>query len=194
MFRILLVSGAAVSRTPMAERLLKHAVDLKWGSAAGEWEVASAGLDVGDPPGVIEPLAVRALAPRGISAEDYVSRPLDNGLLVGADLILTMERAQRSRVATLDPHTLSRLFTLLQFAKLASACQALPAAPPAEQGRVLIREASLQRGLTATRPGIDDLAPPSPTSYRQFRKCAQQLAMAADQILQPCTSPASNSR
>lgn len=194
MFRILLVSGTAVSRTPMAERILQHAVDLKWGRAAGEWDVASAGLDISDQPSAIQPLAVRALAQRGINADDYVSRPLDDELLAGADLILTMERAQRSRVATLDPRTLGHLFTLLQLATLATSCRTLPAAAPMEQGRLLIREAALQRGLAAARFDKDDVAPPSPTSYRQFRRCGQQLTAAVDQILRPCGSEASTSR
>ena len=156
--------------------------------------MASAALDVSVIPGEIEPLAVKALAEQGISADDYISKPLDDELLAGADLILTMERAQRSRVAALDPRTLGRLFTLLQLAKLAASCPALPAAAPAEQGGILIREAALQRGVAATRLDEDDVAPPSPTSYRQFRKCAQQLTAAVDQILHPCTSPITTSR
>lgn len=86
-----------------------------------------------------------ALARRyGVSDVSHAARRLTPSLAESADLILTLDRAQRRRVAGLAPRVIRRTFTLREFARLAAGARRsrLPASPSLAE---LLDAVSVQR-------------------------------------------------
>ena len=103
--RILLVCTGNQCRSPMAEALLRSYLPADSGVA-----VASAGtVGNGTPP---PPEAVRAMADIGLDIAGRPSRPLTDGELADADLVVVMARDHLVAAATLHPRGLDRMFTL----------------------------------------------------------------------------------
>ncbi len=75
----------------------------------------------------------------------------------GADLVLTAERAHRARIAALATDAPARTFTLLEFARLATAM--LPAEPP-DAWELVAAAASARGQFPPAEPGLDDLPDP----------------------------------
>ncbi|HEY0699436.1 MAG TPA: low molecular weight phosphatase family protein, partial [Micromonospora sp.] len=118
---VLFVCHANLCRSPMAEYLAR---DLLAGSAIS---VTSAGTHA-QPGRPAHPHAVRILGERGLDPTSFRSRPLSRIDLTAAGLVLTASRRERAACVALSPAALGRVFTLRQFARLATA--ALGAVPP----------------------------------------------------------------
>lgn len=118
-FSILMVCTGNICRSPVAERLMQKATDFDQALV-----ITSAGTQamVGHP---IDPNMVALLAARGISSGGALGRQIDPSLIAKQDLILTATSAHKSVVAKLSPPSVSRLFTLREFA-LISISSALP--------------------------------------------------------------------
>jgi len=102
------------------------------------------------------------MAEQGIDVAGFAARQLDADLLEDADLLLGMTREHRAAAATEAPATIRRLFTLREFARLASAAGELdPSLPPVERARALVEAAAGQRGMVRPgQPADDDVPDP----------------------------------
>src|SRR5829696_1569572 len=124
-FSILAVCTGNVCRSPAVERLLAT----KLGPTI---TVSSAGTHalVGHP--ISEPMAA-LLAGYGIDERPFEARRVSEQMLKEADLILPLNRAQRSLVVDLWPAAVRRTFTLREFARLLHRVDAsvLPTSSPA---------------------------------------------------------------
>src|SRR5262245_33025861 len=93
-FRWLYVCHANECRSPMAERLTRRMFADRFGAAAAELHVVSAGTHArtGRP---MRPEAAKVLTYFAADPTGFASRPLGPGFIEGADLVLTATRAQR---------------------------------------------------------------------------------------------------
>jgi protein-tyrosine phosphatase len=96
---ILFVCSGNVSRSFLAEALLRHEVEVK---GLENISIASTGLYVfaGSPP---DPKMVEYLHTMGISAEEHAARQITKGDVGWADLILVMEKDHLARIERLWP-------------------------------------------------------------------------------------------
>lgn len=183
-FRVLFLCTANYCRSPIAERLLTTRAAHLLGPGGG-WRIESAGTDVR----VERPMhefSAQVLAERGVTAGDQVSRMMTKSLLSDADVILTAAREHRAAAVRMLPAAIGRTFTVLQFARLASAVQPLASDDPAMSGRQLIVEAKAARAiLQPVSPEEDDLPDPMGRQLGAFRVCADTLEVAVASILAP---------
>ena len=157
---MLVVCTGNICRSPAGERLLRH-------SLPGVLTVTSAGTYgvVGHP---VEPSMARLLQADGVDVSGFAARRLTEGMIAGADLVLTMEASHRTAVVQTHPQALARTFTLREFAHLLDVCrEADPAAyllavgtEPTTRLRELTRLAADTRSRRlappCAEPDIDD--------------------------------------
>jgi len=147
---VLFVCHANICRSPMAERLARHA-----GADIVALSAGTHALD-GAP---MHPGAAAILREWGVDAAGFASRALTADLVAGADLILTATRQQRAISVTLCPSALRRAFTIRQFGRLSAGLDAGPALPPAT-GLALPQATGPVASLPAKRPSSrEDLRP-----------------------------------
>ena len=109
---VLLVCYGNICRSPMAEGFLKRMLEDYGGSV--KVEVLSAGLNAFGGPPTREARTV--MRKRGIDISSFTSRQLTEELIEKADLILTMERSHKYRIASWNLESESKVFTLKEFA------------------------------------------------------------------------------
>jgi protein-tyrosine phosphatase len=183
-FRILVVCTANICRSPMIERMLRHALADRLGAAASSFDVTSAGTWGHDGPTMHE-FSAQVLTDRGIDAAGFTPRVLVEAMVAGSDLVLTAAREHRAAVVTLCPSATRRAFTLREFARLASPVTAaeLPAGDPVTRARVLVEEAAGNRGLVPLdRSDDDDLADPIGRPLTAYRETAVRVAAAIEAL------------
>ena len=131
--RVLVVCTANVCRSPLAEALLADALS--------GTDVSSAGVRALDDAPMC---AVSATALPAVP--EHHSRQLTTELVAGSDLVLTMEREQRSAAVRLAPGSQSKVFTLREALALADGLVDRGAAAP-EDVAALARAMHGTRGL-----------------------------------------------
>src|SRR5689334_3964590 len=134
--RLLFVCTGNLCRSPVAERLT--AARARRAGLADDVVVGSAGL--GAPTGQpVHPHSAAALERLGGDPAGFASRPFAAELATGADLVLTMTRAQRRAVLEQTPRGLRRTFTLREAADLLPRADptGLASLPPADRAREL---------------------------------------------------------
>src|SRR5690349_22070016 len=109
-FRLLFVCHANECRSPMAERLARRMFADRFGAAASELRIISAGTHArtGRP---MRSEAAKVLTYFGADPTGFASRPLGPGFIEGADLILTATREQRALCVTRVPDAIGNTFT-----------------------------------------------------------------------------------
>ena len=146
--RLLVVCTANVCRSPLGQRTLEHALA---GSSLGDVEVSSAGTRA---------LEGEAMCP--VSAEDldpgdeayathHHARRLTRELVREADLIVTMEREQRSAAVQAAPGSQSKVFTLREMEALLGVLADRDGEPPTDLS-ALARALHSVRGLAPLLP------------------------------------------
>ena len=182
---ILFVCTGNICRSPMGEVLLRARLsDL-------DVRVHSAGTHALVDHGMTEQaqqLAV-GLGAQAELAAAHSAQLLVQPLLRDADLILTMAREHRTHSVQLMPDVLKRVFTVREFARLASSLStedALAAAvaagtSPRDRLRAVVTGVSRQRGMTAANPEEDDIIDPYRRSQKTYELSASQLAPAIDE-------------
>ena len=180
-FRVLIVCTANQCRSPLAEHLLRQAVERR----GLDWSISSAGTQAADG-NPMDPNAESVLLERMAPPSRWTSQALTVNLITSADLILTADVEHRQIVTMMVPSASRRVFTLLQFARFT---QQFPATfGPIHSGDDLLRSAGGVRVLLQPpAPGEDDLADPIGRSIRAFRVCADTITQATEQILAPVT-------
>lgn len=110
---ILTVCTANICRSPVMELLLRDRLDPTM------FEIASAGLR-GWNRAPVDSMVRLELARLGVDSAGFRSRHVESVKLSDADLILTATRQHRSELLELEPSSLRRTFTLVEFAALAA--------------------------------------------------------------------------
>src|SRR3990172_2925307 len=128
MARVLVVCTGNVCRSPIAEGLLRAALEAKLGDQAPS--VASAGT-MGWVGSGADPASVEAGAERGVDISAHRARELRSDEVLAADLVLAMARDHEDALAALAP---TRTFTLKQLVRL---LEALPAPGPGDPDAML---------------------------------------------------------
>lgn len=107
---ILLVCTGNTCRSPMAEALLKRALE----DVDEEMQVLSAGTSaISHQPAARE--AIEALEEKGISLQEHSSRPLTLELIEEAWLILTMTMSHKDQIIKMAPWSADKVFTLKEY-------------------------------------------------------------------------------
>jgi protein-tyrosine phosphatase len=197
-FRILHVSTGNVCRSPITERLTRHAlVDRLGDPLSGGLIVESAGT-WGHEGAPMEANAEVVLADFGADATGFVGRELLDEHVIRADLVLTATRDHRAQVISMGHAAGLRTFTLKEFTRLVRAIDTatLPEGSVTERARALVRAAAALRGwLLAPSPEADEVHDPYGAPYGYFRSIGEEIHTALDPVVTALTGvPAAAAR
>jgi protein-tyrosine phosphatase len=182
-FVVLHVCMGNICRSPMAERLLMHAVRDRVGDSASDLIVSEStgtgSWHAGEP---MNPPASRELRRRGVSEDGFRARQLASSHLDTADLILTATSEQLDFALGLRADAADRAFVLGQFKRLATGIdpESLPPFAP-DPVAVHARGMALVAAVDAARRGgrpkpADDLDDPWGRGDAYFRSTADDIA------------------
>ncbi|CAM5332412.1 Protein-tyrosine-phosphatase OS=Streptomyces alboniger OX=132473 GN=CP975_24485 PE=4 SV=1 [Streptomyces alboniger] len=166
-FRILHVSTGNVCRSPITERLTRHALadrlgDPLWGGliveSAGTWGHEGAPMEAN---------AEAVLAEFGADASGFTGRELLDEHVIMADLVLTATRDHRAQVISMGHSAGLRTFTLKEFTRLVKAID--PATLPSPLER--------RHGGPRPRPG--------PRARRRYAGGCSAPTAEADEVYDP---------
>ncbi|RSS80136.1 protein-tyrosine-phosphatase [Streptomyces sp. WAC06614] len=191
-FRILHVSTGNVCRSPITERLTRHALTHRLGgSATTDLIVESAGT-WGHEGAPMEANAAAVLADFGADASGFTGRELLDEHVIRADLVLTATRDHRAQVISMGHSAGLRTFTLKEFTRLVRAID--PATlPPLDDGvaaraRALVRAAAALRGwLLAPSADADEVYDPYGAPITFFRSIGDEIHQALDPVVTALT-------
>ncbi len=165
-FEILFVCTGNICRSPLAEAMLRQQL-----AGAVDCGVASAGTHAlaGEPMSDVTRRMGRRHGLDGEEVDSHVARQLTEEELASADLVLTMTRDQRRQVVELSPRTTRRVFTLLEFARLAEATdpQGLGGGEGAPVDRLRDAVRTVSRSRAKVPPLVDPAGIDVPDPYRQ---------------------------
>ncbi|MFE9095247.1 protein-tyrosine-phosphatase [Streptomyces sp. NPDC007264] len=199
-FRILHVSTGNVCRSPITERLTRHALAVRlggppagcaWGTPLGGLIVESAGT-WGHEGAPMEANAEAVLADFGADASGFVGRELLDEHVIRADLVLTATRDHRAQVISMGHSAGLRTFTLKEFTRLVRAIDTATL-PPLEDGvvaraRALVRAAAALRGwLLAPTADADEVYDPYGAPLPFFRSIGDEIQQALDPVVTALT-------
>ncbi|MCM2387892.1 protein-tyrosine-phosphatase [Streptomyces albipurpureus] len=200
-FRILHVSTGNVCRSPITERLTRHALSGRLGNPLpgyaggapiGGLIVESAGT-WGHEGAPMEANAEVVLADFGADPSGFTGRELLDEHVIRADLVLTATRDHRAQVISMGHSAGLRTFTLKEFTRLVRAID--PATLPdakdegvVERARALVRAAAALRGwLLAPSPDADEVYDPYGAPITFFRSIGDEINQALDPVLTALT-------
>jgi protein-tyrosine phosphatase len=170
---VLFVCHANLCRSPMAERLMRARLSRLGGPGV---RVGSAGT-AAIAGRAAWPETVAVLRERGADPDGFVSRQVTAPLLLGSDLVLAMSRRHRALCVQLAPAAVGRVFTLLQFARMA-------AAVPGPRGDLpALTAAAVRTRVQPVPPEQDDLPDPVGKPIEAFRRCADTVEAALDVLI-----------
>lgn len=193
-FRVLFVCTGNVCRSPIAERLARHELDLRLGpAAAGRIVVESAGT-WGHEGAPMEAHAATVLGEYGANSVGFTGRELLDEHVIAADLVLTATLDHRSQVISMGHSAGLRTFTLKEFTRLVRRID--PGTLPDPRGgaaltgraRALVRAAAARRGwLLAATPEADEVGDPYGAPLGMFRNCGEEIFDALDPVMTALT-------
>ncbi|MFJ8820672.1 protein-tyrosine-phosphatase [Streptomyces sp. NPDC102467] len=192
-FRILHVSTGNVCRSPITERLTRHALADRLGDPlAGGLIVESAGT-WGHEGAPMEANAETVLADFGADASGFVGRELLDDHVIRADLVLTATRDHRAQVISMGHSAGLRTFTLKEFTRLVQAIDPATLPDPLESGvvqraRSLVRAAAALRGwLLAPSVEADEVYDPYGAPLPFFRSVGGEINEALAPVVRALT-------
>ncbi|WP_328668232.1 protein-tyrosine-phosphatase [Streptomyces sp. NBC_00322] len=191
-FRILHVSTGNVCRSPITERLTRHALSVRLGDPlTGGLIVESAGT-WGHEGAPMEANAEIVLADFGADATGFVGRELLDEHVIRADLVLTATRDHRAQVISMGHSAGLRTFTLKEFTRLVRAIDPTTLPDPhegvVERARALVRAAAALRGwLLAPSPDADEVYDPYGAPITFFRSIGDEIQQALDPVVTALT-------
>ncbi|TFV75018.1 hypothetical protein E4P39_11200 [Blastococcus sp. CT_GayMR19] len=151
-FTVLFVCTGNICRSPIAERVTRSYLDAALGPDADCVRLGSAGTQAVVGSGV-HARSAAVLTSLGGDSGGFAARQLTDDMAVAADLTLGLTRNHRRAVLKRSPRGLSRTFTVLEAADLASLIPMdaeLPGATFAERCRSLVREMAAARSRRAS--------------------------------------------
>lgn len=192
-FRILHVSTGNVCRSPITERLTRHALsDRLGGLPLPDLLVESAGT-WGHEGAPMEQNAETVLADFGADASGFKGRELLDGHVIHADLVLTATRDHRAQVISMGHSAGLRTFTLKEFTRLVRAIDPATLPDPlqdglAERARALVRAAAALRGwLLAPTADADEVHDPYGAPLTFFRAIGEEINEALGPVVTALT-------
>ncbi|MEV0093351.1 protein-tyrosine-phosphatase [Streptomyces sp. NPDC050738] len=192
-FRILHVSTGNVCRSPITERLTRHALSDRLGDPlTGGLIVESAGTwgHEGSP---MEANAATVLEEYGADPKGFLGRELLDDHVIRADLVLTATRDHRAQVISMGHSAGLRTFTLKEFTRLVRAIDPATLPDPLDDGvveraRALVRAAAALRGwLLAPSPEADEVNDPYGAPITFFRSIGDEISQAIDPVVTALT-------
>ncbi|OEV05801.1 protein tyrosine phosphatase [Streptomyces oceani] len=193
-FRILHVSTGNVCRSPLTERLNRHALADRLGDArSGGIVVESAGT-WGHEDAPMEDHAHAVLLEHGADPAGFLARELLDEHVIRADLVLTATRDHRAQVISMGHSAGLRTFTLKEFTRLVRAID--PATLPAprtassvvERAGALVQAAAALRGwLLAPSPEADEIYDPYGAPIPYFRSVGEEINQALEPVVTALT-------
>ncbi|MEU7635693.1 protein-tyrosine-phosphatase [Streptomyces sp. NPDC039016] len=196
-FRILHVSTGNVCRSPITERLHRHALEERLGDvrrcgllveSAGTWGHEGAPM---------EAHAATVLADYGADPAGFIGRELLDEHVIRADLVLTATRDHRAQVISMGHSAGLRTFTLKEFNRLVRAIDSatlpapdldLPDGGLVERARALVGAAAALRGwLLAPNPESDEVYDPYGAPITFFRSIGDEINRALDPVVTALT-------
>ncbi|MBO1336209.1 protein-tyrosine-phosphatase [Streptomyces sp. VRA16 Mangrove soil] len=192
-FRILHVSTGNVCRSPITERLTRHALAARLGDPlAGGLIVESAGT-WGHEGAPMEANAETVLEDFGADPSGFVGRELLDDHVIRADLVLTATRDHRAQVISMGHSAGLRTFTLKEFTRLVRAIDPATLPDPldggvVERARSLVRAAAALRGwLLAPSIEADEVYDPYGAPLPFFRSVGSEISEALDPVVSALT-------
>ncbi|MFD9566012.1 protein-tyrosine-phosphatase [Streptomyces sp. NPDC059994] len=192
-FRILHVSTGNVCRSPITERLTRHALTGRLGDPfTGGLVVESAGT-WGHEGAPMEANAAAVLADFGADATGFTGRELLDEHVITADLVLTATRDHRAQVISMGHSAGLRTFTLKEFTRLVRAIDPATLPDPLQDGmveraRALVRAAASLRGwLLAPNAEADEVNDPYGAPITFFRSIGDEINVALEPVVTALT-------
>ncbi|GHJ36056.1 protein-tyrosine-phosphatase [Streptomyces sp. TS71-3] len=196
-FRILHVSTGNVCRSPITERLTRHALAGRLGAPPAGYaaDVPIGGLLVesagtwGHEGAPMEAHAETVLADFGADPGGFVGRELLDDHVIRADLVLTATRDHRAQVISMGHSAGLRTFTLKEFTRLVRAIDPATLPDPVDEGvveraRALVRAAAALRGwLLAPSPEADEVYDPYGAPLPFFRSVGEEIQEALGPVM-----------
>ncbi|NVN00787.1 low molecular weight phosphatase family protein [Arthrobacter sp. SDTb3-6] len=178
-FRILTVCTGNICRSPMAERLLQHGLNMV---TPGAYKVESAGTGalVGS---AMEPHIEGYVRVMGASADNFSSRQLTPDILAAQDLVLAMTREHRSRIVEMAPAMLKKTFTLRELARILPQLAAPKALEVAERWGQVIPVALRARGMQGPNQQEDDVMDPFRRRDEVYELMRSELTPAVQALI-----------
>ncbi|KZX21429.1 hypothetical protein [Rathayibacter tanaceti] len=185
-FTVLSVCTGNICRSPMSEQLLRASLAEATSPEGGPlFAFTSAGVRTRD--GVpMDPMSARFSVVHGGDPSAHRSSVLNETLVGGADLLLTMTREHLVDASRSFPSLLLRGFTLLEFARvLPFVLREVPLPvieDPAARLRAVVRLAAAHRGRAPRGDGGDDIDDPIGRSEATHERVAAQIAAAVADV------------
>jgi low molecular weight protein-tyrosine phosphatase len=178
MAAILVVCSGNICRSPIAEGLLRRALERRLDDDAPA--VGSAGtIAVDGAPAM--PESVEAARERGVDIETHAARRLTPDLIDGADLIVGMAAEHRDAVGRLAPGAAARTFTLKELTRLLEARTAAEQEPRLD---ARVGEAAAARASGAPANRFDeDVVDPLGMPLETYRAIAWELDEWTDRLV-----------
>ncbi|MHC0431008.1 arsenate reductase/protein-tyrosine-phosphatase family protein [Streptomyces sp. O3] len=192
-FRILHVSTGNVCRSPITERLHRHALAHRLGDpGTGGLVVESAGT-WGHEGAPMETNAAAVLADFGADPSGFTGRELLDDHVIRADLVLTATRDHRAQVISMGHSAGLRTFTLKEFTRLVRAIDPATLPDPlgdsvVERARALVQAAAALRGwLLAPSAEADEVNDPYGAPLPFFQSIGDEINGALDPVVTALT-------
>ncbi|MFF8384591.1 arsenate reductase/protein-tyrosine-phosphatase family protein [Streptomyces kanasensis] len=192
-FRILHVSTGNVCRSPITERLTRHALCDRLGDPLGGGLLVESAGTWGHEGAPMEANAETVLADFGADASGFVGRELIDEHVIRADLVLTATRDHRAQVISMGHSAGLRTFTLKEFTRLVRAIDATTLPDPESDGVVarahaLVQAAAALRGwLLAPSAEADEVNDPYGAPITFFRSVGDEINQALDPVVTALT-------
>jgi protein-tyrosine-phosphatase len=173
MAQVLVVCTGNICRSPMAEALLRSALERRVGDAAPA--VASAGTIARDGAPAM-PEAVEAAAELGVDVSSHSARRLRPEDIRDADLIVGMAAEHLEEVRALVLEAESRTFTLKELVRLLEDTPRPVDATASDRGlAAAVSDAHRRRTGSPAIPDEDDVMDPLGLSIHSYRVVASEL-------------------
>ncbi|MFP5316355.1 MAG: low molecular weight phosphatase family protein [Actinomycetes bacterium] len=178
-FRILAVCTGNICRSPLVERLLRSSFDAL---APGEFEVSSAGTGalVGRE---IDPQVAGFVRVFNGDTNNFAARQVEERILDGKDLVLTLTRDHRGRIIELMPSLLRKTFTLREFARLITPLDGDPTLNGPMRWRAILPKVVRARTVHPADPSGDDVVDPFRRDDSVYQQMVRELVPAVEALV-----------